>query len=172
MQKDVNEIIEKYSDMVYRIAITRCGTVENAEDVFQDVFMKYSENNPKFENSEHEKAWFIRVTINLTKNLKTSSWNKKVITLDESIVFEKKEESDVFSIVCELPQNYRTVIYLGNQNYQEKNTLLVGSSVNYEGYKVKEISDLMKKSEGTIKTWLFRAREILKEKLEGGFENE
>ncbi len=156
MQKDVNEIIEKYSDMVYRIAITRCGTVENAEDVFQDVFMKYSENNPKFENSEHEKAWFIRVTINLTKNLKTSSWNKKVITLDESIVFEKKEESDVFSIVCELPQNYRTVIYL----------------LYYEGYKVKEISDLMKKSEGTIKTWLFRAREILKEKLEGGFENE
>ena len=148
MQKDVNEIIEKYSDMVYRIAITRCGTVENAEDVFQDVFMKYSENNPKFENSEHEKAWFIRVTINLTKNLKTSSWNKKVITLDESIVFEKKEESDVFSIVCELPQNYRTVIYL----------------LYYEGYKVKEISDLMKKSEGTIKTWLFRAREILKEK--------
>ena len=156
MQKDVNEIIEKYSDMVYRIAITRCGTVENAEDVFQDVFMKYSENNPKFENSEHEQAWFIRVTINLTKNLKTSSWNKKVITLDESIVFEKKEESDVFSIVCELPQNYRTVIYL----------------LYYEGYKVKEISDLMKKSEGTIKTWLFRAREILKEKLEGGFENE
>ena len=158
MQKenDINEIIEKYSDMVYRIAITRCGTVENAEDVFQDVFMKYSENNPKFENSEHEKAWFIRVTINLTKNLKTSSWNKKVITLDESIVFEKKEESDVFSIVCELPQNYRTVIYL----------------LYYEGYKVKEISDLMKKSEGTIKTWLFRAREILKEKLEGGFENE
>ena len=156
MQKDVNEIIEKYSDMVYRIAITRCGTVENEEDVFQDVFMKYSENNPKFENSEHEKAWFIRVTINLTKNLKTSSWNKKVITLDESIVFEKKEESDVFSIVCELPQNYRTVIYL----------------LYYEGYKVKEISDLMKKSEGTIKTWLFRAREILKEKLEGGFENE
>ena len=156
MQKDVNEIIEKYSDMVYRIAITRCGTVENAEDVFQDVFMKYSENNPKFENSEHEKAWFIRVTINLTKNLKTSSWNKKVITLDESIVFEKKEESDVFSIVCELPQNYRTVIYL----------------LYYEGYKVKEISDLMKKSEGTIKTWLFRAREILKEKLEGGFEDE
>lgn len=156
MQKDVNEIIEKYSDMVYRIAITRCGTVENAEDVFQDVFMKYSENNPKFENSEHEKAWFIRVTINLTKNLKTSSWNKKVITLDESIVFEKKEESDVFSIVCELPQNYRTVIYL----------------LYYEGYKVKEISKLMKKSEGTIKTWLFRAREILKEKLEGGFEDE
>lgn len=158
MQKEIclNKIIEKYADMVYRIALTRCGTVENAEDIFQDVFMKYTEKKPKFENNEHEKAWFIRVTINLTKNLKQSAWNKRVINLDENIYFERKEEQDIFSNVCELPQNYRTVIYL----------------LYYEGYKVKEISKLMKKSEGTIKTWLFRAREILKEKIEGGFEDE
>ena len=42
----------------------------------------------------------------------------------------------------------------------------------YEGYKVKEIASLMKTNEGTIKTWAFRARETLKSKLEGGFENE
>lgn len=158
MQKDiyVNKIIEKYADMVYRIALTRCGTVENAEDVFQDVFMKYSERKPRFKSIEHEKAWFIRVTINLTKNLKQSAWNKRVVNLDENMNFEKKEEQDIFSCICELPQNYRTVIYL----------------LYYEGYKVKEISKLMKKSEGTIKTWLFRARVILKEKIEGGLEYE
>lgn len=158
MQKenDINKIVEKYSDMVYRIALTRTGCVENAEDIFQDVFVKFSEKNPRFENEEHEKAWFIRVTINMTKNMNNSSWNKKIVTLDESIVFETKEESDVFSVVCQLPQNYKTVIYLSY----------------YEGYKVKEIASLMKTREGTVKTWLFRAREILKEKLEGGFENE
>ena len=69
---------------------------------------------------------------------------------------ETKEESDVFSIVCELPQNYKTVIYL----------------FYYEGYKVNEIAKLMNSTEGTIKTWLYRAREVLKTKLEGGFENE
>ena len=152
----IKEIIEKYSDMVYRIALTRCGTIENAEDVFQEVFIKFSQKMPEFQNEEHEKAWFIRVTINLTKNINNSSWNRKVIQLDENIMFENEEENDVFSIVCELPQNYRTVIYL----------------LYYEGYKVKEISNLMKTKEGTVKTWLFRAREILKEKIEGGFENE
>lgn len=158
MQKEnyIKQIIEKYSDMVYRIALTRCGNLENAEDVFQEVFLKFSEKMPTFENSEHEKAWFIRVTINLTKNINNSSWNKKVITLDENLVFETKEESDIFSSVCELPQNYKTVIYL----------------LYYEGYKVKEIAKLMKKREGTIKTWLYRAREILKTKIKGGFENE
>ena len=70
MQKEqyLKEIIEKHSDMVYRIALTRCESVENAEDIFQDVFMKFSEKMPKFENEEHEKAWFIRVTIKLSKN--------------------------------------------------------------------------------------------------------
>jgi len=158
MQKenDINEIIEKYSDMVYRIALTRTGCIENAEDIFQDVFIKFSEKKPKFENEEHEKAWFIRVTINMTKNMNNYSWNKKIVTLDESITFETKEENEVFSVVCQLPQNYKTVIYLSY----------------YEGYKVKEIASLMKAREGTVKTWLFRAREILREKLEGGFENE
>ena len=157
MQKDIIEkMIEEYADMVYRIALTRCQNVENAEDIFQDVFMKFAEKNPKFKNKEHEKAWFIRVTINLSKNFKNLAWNKKVVTLDENIEFETKEEQNVFSVVSDLPQNYRTVIYL----------------FYYEGYKVKEISKLIKKSEGTVKTWLARGRMALKEKLEGGFENE
>lgn len=158
MQKDtyLKQIIETYADTVYRIALTRCKSIETAEDVFQEVFMRFSEKNPKFENKEHEKAWFIRVTINLTKNIKESAWNKKVVRLDDNIVFSTKEENDVYGAVCELPQNYRTVIYL----------------LYYEGYKVNEISKLIGKPEGTIKTWLFRAREILKQELKGGLENE
>lgn len=156
MYKNMREVIEKYSDMVYRIALTRSGTIENAEDVFQEVFIKFSEKNPNFNDEEHEKAWFIRVTINLTKNMNKSAWNKKVIALDENITFENEEENNVFTAVSELPQNYKTVIYLSY----------------YEGYKVKEIAEIMNKREGTIKTWLYRAREILKQKLEGGFENE
>lgn len=158
MQKEnyIKEAIYKYSDMVYKIALTRTGTIENAEDIFQEVFIKLSEKMPKFKSEEHEKAWIIKVTINLSKNVRTSAWNKKVVTLDENIVFENKEENDVFSVVCELPQNYKTVIYLSY----------------YEGYKIKEIAKIMSVREGTIKTWLFRAREILKSKLEGGFENE
>ena len=155
-ERYIEQIIEKYADMVYKIALTRCRTVENAEDIFQEVFMKFSSKMPVFKSEEHEKAWFIRVTINLSKNFKNLAWNKKVVTLDENIEFETKEEQDVFSVVSNLPQNYRTVIYL----------------FYYEGYKVKEISKLIKKSEGTVKTWLARGRMALKEKLEGGFENE
>lgn len=148
----IKEILDKYSDMVYRIALTRCKNKESAEDVYQTVFLKYSEKMPNFESEEHSKAWFIRVTINLSKDENTSAWNKKVVALDDSIQFETKEDSDLFIDICKLPQNYKSVIYL----------------MYYEGYKVKEISNILNASEGTIKTWLYRAREILKENIEGG----
>ena len=154
--QNLRDVIEEYSDMVYRIAITRCKNIENAEDIFQEVFIKYSKKRPNFESKEHEKAWLIRVTINLSKNINNSAWNKKVEALNENINFETQDQNEVFYAVCQLPQNYKTVIYL----------------FYYEGYKVNEIANLMGKSEGTIKTWLFRAREILKEKLKGGFEDE
>ena len=153
---EIVDVINKYSDMVYRIALTRTGTVENAEDIFQEVFLKYSEKEPQFENEEHRKAWLIKVTINLTKNFHNLAWNRRVVNLDEAISFTNEADGEVYSAVCELPQNYKTVIYL----------------IYYEGYKIKEIANFMKTSEGTIKTWLYRAREALKEKLEGGFENE
>lgn len=148
----IKEMLDKYSDMVYRIALTRCRNKESAEDVYQTVFLRYSEKMPKFESEEHSKAWFIRVTINLTKDENTSAWNNKIVALDDSIKFEDKEISDLFIDICKLPQNYKTVIYL----------------MYYEGYKVKEISNMLEASEGTIKTWLYRAREILKENIEGG----
>ena len=156
MLADIERVIDQYSDMVYRIALTRTGTRENAEDIYQEVFLKYNQKSPSFESDSHEKAWLIRVTINLTKNFNNSSWNKRVVNLDENLVFETPEETGVYEVVCKLPQNYKTVIYL----------------MYYEGYKINEIAKIMKKREGTIKTWAYRARQILKDELEGGFEDE
>ncbi len=157
-QENIVNIVNKYSDMVYRLALTRCTNYDTAEDVFQDVFLKISEKQPKFKDQEHEKAWIIRVTINMTKNLNKSAWNRKIVELDDNIASDSNyaDENNVFDEVMRLPQDYRTVIYL----------------FYYEGYKVSEISKMLETSEGTIKTWLSRAREQLKQKLEGGFEDE
>ena len=59
----INHMIEKYSNMIYRLAIARTKYKEDAEDVFQEVFLKLSKKLPNFENETHEKAWLIRVTI-------------------------------------------------------------------------------------------------------------
>ena len=154
----ITNIIRKYSDMVYRLALTRCANRDNADDIFQEVFLKFSEKLPTFKNEEHEKAWIIRVTINMTINQNKSSWNTRTVELNDNLASdgEVNHTNTVFDEVMKLSQEYRTVVYL----------------FYYEGYQVKEISKMMKRSEGTIKTWLYRAREQLKERLEGGFENE
>lgn len=150
----MNNIIEKYSNMVYRLAIARTKNKEDAEDVFQDVFLKLSKKLPEFQNETHEKAWLIRVTINLTNNLFQSAYYKKNVPLEEELKFEDKEVSDVYFQVLNLPMKYRTIIHL----------------FYYEGFSIKEIAGVLHTNENTIKTRLSRAREQLKCKLEGGFE--
>ena len=150
----MNNIIEKYSNMVYRLAIARTKNKEDAEDVFQDVFLKLSKKLPEFQDETHEKAWLIRVTINLTNNLFQSAHYKRTVPLEEDLKFEDEQMSNVYFQVLNLPMKYRTIIHL----------------FYYEGFSIKEIASILHTNENTVKTRLSRAREQLKRKLEGGFE--
>ena len=154
--KYLESMIEKYSDMVYRLALTRTKSKENSEDVYQEVFLRLYRKLPKFESEEHEKAWLIRVTINCSKNLLNSSFFKNTTNLEEEISFENKERHDIYYAVQSLSLKYRTIIYL----------------YYYEGYRINEISKILKINENTVKTRLSRAREDLKQKIEGGIEDE
>lgn len=152
--KYLEKMIEKYSDMVYRLALTRTKSKENSEDVYQEVFFRLSKKLPNFESEEHEKAWLIRVTINCSKNLLGSKFLKYNTEMKEDMAFETKERHDIYYAVQELPLKYRTIIHL----------------YYYENYKINEISKILKINENTIKSRLSRARENLKQKIEGGIE--
>ena len=153
-EKYLEMMIEKYSDMIYRLALTRTKSKENSEDVYQEVFLRLARKMPDFESEEHEKAWLIKVTINCSKNLLNSAFLKNTTEIKEEIVFETKERNDIYYAVQELPLKYRTIIHL----------------YYYEGYKINEISKILNINENTIKSRIARAREKLKEKIEGGIE--
>ena len=153
-EKYLEMMIEKYSNMIYRLALTRTNSKEDSEDVYQEVFFRLSRKMPTFESEEHEKAWLIKVTINCSKNLLNSKIFKNTTEMKDDIVFETKERHDIYYAVQELPLKYRTIIHL----------------YYYEGYKVNEISKILNINENTIKSRLSRAREKLKEKIEGGIE--
>jgi len=152
----IEEMVEKYADLVYRLAISRTRKKEDGDDVFQDVFLKFTKNTPNFQNEEHEKAWFIRVTINCSKNLLSNVWNRKTVALENEIAFTEKENGDVYFEVLRLPLKYRTVIQL----------------FYYERLSIEEIGHILKLNPNTVKTHLARARAQLRSKLEGGFDNE
>lgn len=148
----LNYMIEKYSDLVYRIALTRTNNKSDSEDIFQEVFLRITKKMPVFESEEHEKAWVIRVTLNCSNTLLTSNWRKKTEELNENIEFETKDRHDIYYEVAKLPVKYRTVIYL----------------FYYEGYKINEIGKILNTNESTVKTQLARAREKLKENMKIG----
>ena len=90
-----DEVIRKYFDMVYKLALSQTRNQTFAEDVTQDVFVRFIHNKDKFESEEHIKAWLIRVTINCSKSVFMSSWFKKIVPLEEDLTFDNPEKSDV-----------------------------------------------------------------------------
>ncbi|MFZ7103320.1 MAG: RNA polymerase sigma factor [Peptococcaceae bacterium] len=146
-------IVEKYSNMVYRLAFSLLRTKSDADDIYQEVFLRYIRKNPEFKSEEHRKAWLIRVTINCSKKFRTSSWIKKTVPLEESVLFETQEETNLYYELAKLPKKYRTVIHL----------------FYYEDLSVNQISELLNIKPATIRTQLTRARSKLEKILKGEF---
>jgi len=93
-------VIRKYADMVYRLALVRTGNSWDADEVFQEVFLRYIRKKPAFNDENHRKAWFIKVTVNYCKKIQLSPWVKRLAGLDETIPFEDKEDIDLVSYIA------------------------------------------------------------------------
>lgn len=153
-EQEVNRAIEKYSNTIRRLCMVHLKNHADTEDIFQTVFLKYVLSSVSFESDEHEKAWFIRVTINACKDLLKNFFRSRTIPLDE--VIEQPAEmppdyQDVLEAVFSLPQKYRDVVYL---HY-------------YEDYTAPQISRILGKNVNTIYTLLTRSKQLLREKLGG-----
>lgn len=157
-EQEVNLAIERYSDTVRRICMVYLKNYADTEDIFQTVFLKYVLSSVPFESEEHEKAWFIRVTINACKDLMKSFFRSRTISLDEVMEQSTKlspDYSEVLEALFSLPQKYRDVVYL---HY-------------FEDYTAPQISRILGKNVNTIYTLLTRSKQMLKEKLGGdGYE--
>lgn len=148
------EIVKKYFNTVYRLALSQTKNKAYADDVTQEVFLRFLKKERNFASDEHIKAWFIRVTINCSKSIFLSSHFKKCVPLSDELTFDTPEKSDVYYAVAELPPKYRTAIHL----------------FYYEDLSVSEIARILKSKESTVKSQLHRGRELLKSKLKGGYD--
>ena len=149
-EMNYQKTVEKYSNMVYRLAYFYTNSKYDADDIYQDVFLKYLQNKKQYENEEHKKAWLIKVTINSCKKVWLSSWKRKIVSLnDNEIKFEMEEDIGLYNEIKKLPKKYRAVIHL----------------FYYEQYSIKDISKVLDQKESTIRNWLTRARKLLKNQI-------
>lgn len=80
--ESIDEVVERYADMVYRLACAQTGRRDSADDVFQEVFLRLVRRNPTFASEEHRKAWLLRVTLNCCKKLGASAWRRHVVPVE------------------------------------------------------------------------------------------
>ncbi|MCI9623277.1 MAG: sigma-70 family RNA polymerase sigma factor [Lachnospiraceae bacterium] len=154
-KQQIEALILKYEKTVYKLAYSYMKNRQDTDDIYQEVFLRFFRKKPEFESEEHEKAWFIRTTINCCKSYFLSGWVKRTMAMEERTMgredsYEMEERSELFYAVMELPVKYRTVIHL----------------FYYEGYTVKEIAGLLEEKVTTITTRLSRGRERLREVLD------
>ena len=155
-KEKMDEQYDKYKDMLYRIAFSNVKNRADAQDAVQETFVRLMVYEKKFENDTHEKAWLIRTVINICKDMLKSAWNNKTVgweTVPEQemqhFVLPLIEVDETLWMVMELSEPYRNALYL----------------FYYEGYSIKEISNIMEMPEATVKTHLRRGREILKKRI-------
>lgn len=143
--------LEKYKNTVFRAAYSYCGNKSDAEDISQEVFLKFYTLDRVFQSENEEKAWLIRVTVNKCKDIFKSSWYKTKTSLEEcrEVYSMNKSQSELIDVLMSIPEKYRIVIHL----------------YYYEQYSVKEISEITSRKESTVQTHLQRGRKLIEKKL-------
>ena len=146
------EVIRRNSDMVYRLAYSLVKTRADADDIFQEVFLRYMQNAPAFQGAEHEKAWFLRVTMNCCKNFWKSPWTRRRVALE-------REEMEQGGLSCELDDDSAALVDAVKQ--LSKKYRIVIHLFYYEELSIEEIAKLTNAKASTVRTRLTRARRQL-----------
>ena len=138
-EAEFEQAVDRYGDMVFRLALSYLKNRADAEDIMQETLLKLYTQSRKvpFASLEHERFWVVRVAVNECKKL--LQW----------AVFDTPAQSELFRQVMALPPRYRAAIYL----------------YYYENCSVREVAEAMGANPSTVQTWLMRARGRLQANL-------
>jgi len=151
---DFEAAVEEFSDLITRICIIKTGNRYDAEDCYQNVFIKLYTKPPRAENSEQLRAWLVTVAVNECRDLHRRRFFRDSVDLDdiaELAMVESEEDFGIIEDIMGLPAIYRDAVYL---HY-------------FEGYSISELAGILSCREGTVKSRLARGRALLKTIIEG-----
>lgn len=148
---DLESVIDRYSDMLYKICFLILKNEQDTKDVLQETFLIYYTKKPKFESEEHKKAWLIKVSQNKCKEFLRFHKRHAALPLEdmeETLVITdglSGSDKEILSLIWDLDYKLKSVVIL----------------FYIEGYTVNEIADILKTSPSAVKKRLQRAREKL-----------
>lgn len=155
---EIEQLIHTYSDYLFRVAFIYTKDERVAEEVVQDVFMKFYQTSQRFDERASLKTYLTKMTVNRSYDY-LRSWKQRTFSLLEQLtgtsrgvdyrVMQKEERGEITSAVLKLPVKYREVLLL----------------YYYEDLQVNEVAEFLQVPVSTVKTRLQRGREKLKQAL-------
>ena len=155
-EKTPEQLVRAYGDMVYRLAYAQTRSRHDADDVFQEVFLRVVQRRPSFDSEAHEKAWLIRVTLNCLKSHWRAAWRRHDVPLDDRIPCPAPEEHALDDALRRLSPKARAAVHL----------------FYFEGYTAEEIARMGGEKPSAVRTRLTRARAQLRDLLKGENDDE
>lgn len=146
---DVEGAWQRHADALYRVALARLLNDADAQDVVQDVFLNYMTANPVFEDADHERAWFLKATVNRCYDLIRKNQVRLAIPLEDALGVAAQDNTGVtelMELLSQIPEIYKDTVILHC----------------LEGYSLEETAKLLGISLSAAKMRLSRAREALK----------
>lgn len=143
---------EAYVDDIYRLCFSFLKNQMDAEDAVQETFIKYYHLEKDFEKEVGKKAWLIVTASNQCKDMLKHWWRKRkdITDYEEQICSKRQEMDEMMELILQLPEKYKTAVYC----------------YYYEGYNSREIAKILHKPESTIRTYLQKARKLLKQEMQ------
>ncbi len=157
---EIERVMNHYGDAVWRACGVYFSSQDEAQDAFQDTFMKYAlADGIDFADEEHRKAWLLRVATNICKDMLKLKARKNVSLDDEAFVMQVASHDpatqpssfmhEVLDALRSLDDPPRTPLYLAL----------------YEGYTAPEIAEMLEKPANTVYSWISRGKKLLQEAL-------
>lgn len=150
-EEEIRELVSKYSSLIFRISYCILCNSADAEDAVQETFLRYLTKAPEFTSEEHRKAWLIKVSANVSKNMLMFRLRRETVNLEdvENIGIDERDY-ETFELIMSLPAKHKIVMTL----------------YYVEGYKSKEIAEIIGISEEAVRKRLQKGRELLKNEIE------
>ena len=145
---DIEAIIHKYGDTLYRICLIMLRSESDTEDAVQETLIKYFRYAPSFHDPEHQKAWLIRVATNQCRD--QLRYRKRHPLLDEAEIKENGYESQgsgILEALTALPEKYRLVLSL----------------YYIEEMRIADIAKIIGRTPSAVKMRLQKGRKLLEE---------
>ncbi len=146
--KIAEEIYDRHFETVYSVCFMYMKNRQDTEDAVNNTFLKLLEKRKQFESEEHEKAWLIRVAINICKNTVTH-WSRNSVDISTLPLTSEQVHNEVLRQVLELPSELKVPVYL---HY-------------YAGYSSKEIGKLLGIADSSVRSRIRKAKKILEKEL-------